>query len=61
MKVNGDGRKIALRHGTITEEVTYFCFVAPQYLIDILICPAISLGVYSNYSNVMEDEELPNP
>ncbi|KAG5620409.1 hypothetical protein H5410_005627, partial [Solanum commersonii] len=67
-----DGRKIALGwHGTTTEEVTYFCFVAPRHLIgidvnemfltslltnyerkgqDILICPTISLGIYSNCS-----------
>ncbi|KAG5620023.1 hypothetical protein H5410_005241 [Solanum commersonii] len=30
LRSHGDGRKIALgRHGTTTEEVTYFCFVAP--------------------------------
>ncbi|KAG5582907.1 hypothetical protein H5410_053534, partial [Solanum commersonii] len=28
---------------------------------DILICRTISLGIYSNCSRVMEDEELPNP
>ncbi|KAG5590064.1 hypothetical protein H5410_040578, partial [Solanum commersonii] len=85
-----DGRKITLKHGTTTEEVTYFCFVAPQHLIErkgqciknvysatsiklvlpflmiplfldviyTLICQAISLGVHSIYSNVMEDEEF---
>ncbi|KAG5592134.1 hypothetical protein H5410_042648, partial [Solanum commersonii] len=26
-----------------------------------LICRTISLGIYSNCSRVIEDEELPNP
>lgn len=38
-----------------------FIYVDIFLFVDILICPTISLGIYSYCSHDMEDEELPNP